>query len=345
VPKKGGLKKGSVLMISLWVLAILVVFALSLGQRSGINLKFARLQRDALKASYLAKAGVNRAIVELKNDATADYDCSTDNWANNEAAFKDILINAQENEFASVSYKAPDKEEPVYGIRDEESKININKIDDVVVQKEILELFLSDKIIPKLGPQEPQNLTNIVINWIDTDSDPIAGSNEDAEFKNTALKTPEELMLFLEYFYTNNKGMNKEQSQEDVEKIYNQIQGLATIYGQGKLNVNTASEDVLAILANAVAGTEAEKEVAPNLTDEIVTLRDTQENKSFQTLESIITADEDATELLNKLKDNIVLRSDNFRIESQGTVNNITKKITAVYDRSGEGKIVYWHEN
>ncbi|MBI5144843.1 MAG: hypothetical protein HZA27_01505, partial [Candidatus Omnitrophica bacterium] len=49
-------KKGSVLIISLWILAILVVFAVSLAQRAAASLRLARYQRDGLKAYLLAKA-------------------------------------------------------------------------------------------------------------------------------------------------------------------------------------------------------------------------------------------------------------------------------------------------
>ena len=74
-------KKGSILMITLWILALLVIFTLSLGQRSLINLKLMRYQRDSLKAYYLAKSGINKAIDVLGKDENKDYDSLDESWS------------------------------------------------------------------------------------------------------------------------------------------------------------------------------------------------------------------------------------------------------------------------
>jgi hypothetical protein len=51
--------------------------------------------------------------------------------------------------------------------------------------------------------------------------------------------------------------------------------------------------------------------------------------------------------LVDILKANfIIFESDNFKIESTGNVNNVSKKITAIYNRQEENKkILNWHEN
>jgi len=51
--------------------------------------------------------------------------------------------------------------------------------------------------------------------------------------------------------------------------------------------------------------------------------------------------------IFNRLRTEfITIRSDNFRIETTGAVNDITKKITVIYDRLNDEdkKIVFWHE-
>lgn len=57
-------------MISLWILAVLVIFAVGIGYRSAINLKLARNQLERLKANYLASGGVKRAMLSKEFNST-----------------------------------------------------------------------------------------------------------------------------------------------------------------------------------------------------------------------------------------------------------------------------------
>ena len=62
-------KRASVLMIVLWILAALVLFALGLGHRASIHLKISSFQKDRIKAGFLARAGIQKAIFLLEQDA------------------------------------------------------------------------------------------------------------------------------------------------------------------------------------------------------------------------------------------------------------------------------------
>jgi len=77
--------KGSILMIAMWVMAILVIFTLGLGHRASINLRLAKYQKDRLKAAYLAKAGISKAIAILQEDKntpqTSGYDSLNEIWS------------------------------------------------------------------------------------------------------------------------------------------------------------------------------------------------------------------------------------------------------------------------
>jgi type II secretory pathway component PulK len=154
-------KKGSVLMVSLWVLAILVVFALAMGQRAGSNLKLAAIGRNRLKAEYLAKAGINRAIAELdkdQKDQSRQYDSLGESWAK---GFPDTEIVDNSGEKFNVQ------------ITDEDRKININKAEDDILFKVFLEA----------GIENPQDFKTKL--------------KEIGE----ELKVPEELLLALESYY------------------------------------------------------------------------------------------------------------------------------------------------
>src|SRR5438094_508213 len=58
---------GSVLIQVLWTLAILVLLSLALGYTTALDQRLVSYQRDRLTALYLAKAGYQRALVELED--------------------------------------------------------------------------------------------------------------------------------------------------------------------------------------------------------------------------------------------------------------------------------------
>ena len=93
-------KKASAAIVSLWVLVVLALLVVSISQRVSLALKLSRYHKDRLEAFGLAKAGVNRAIVEILNDETLNYDSLEDKWADNE--------------------------QTIFNVIDAESKININ---------------------------------------------------------------------------------------------------------------------------------------------------------------------------------------------------------------------------
>lgn len=331
-------KNGSVLIISLWILAILVIFALGLGHRASINLRLANYQKNGLKAYYLAKAGINRAIIELDNDQTPNYDYLEDNWANNEAVFKSIAFGDSNEEYARVGYLLTDetsgKQDFIYGLIDEERKININKIDEQG-QRQLHELLL----YAKLNNEEAQDLKNIAVEWINSVAEP---EEEKKVFKNAELKSGEELLLILEWFYKN-KGISDHRKKS--QDIYNALKDMITVYSDNKMNINTSSRPALIILANSLTENEGQRSAVPNVIDAILTLRASK--KFFASLDEIsINAASGSVEeqVLNALKGYLKINSQFFCLKSTGNVRQISKVITLVYDRGGKA-VTYWHEN
>src|SRR5206468_8426542 len=118
--------EGSVLIQVLWTLAILVLLGLALGYTTALDQRLVSYQRDRLTALYLAKAGYVRALVELERAPIPQTDSYLDPWANNPDAFR--LTPLGPGSF-TVRYALPGQDTPavdVYGIVDEDGKININ---------------------------------------------------------------------------------------------------------------------------------------------------------------------------------------------------------------------------
>lgn len=342
-------KKGSVLMITLWILAILVIFALGLGHRATINLRLVKYQRDRLKATYLAKAGINRAIVELETDKNT-YDSLNETWSTGsdstgKSLFENVEIEEGLGETFTVKYLY-DKDKNVYlCMADEERKININGIEPLG-QKLLKEIFnFVDEFRGLRGiKDDAEGLKNAIVDYIDDNSDAMEGGSEDEIFKNKPLKIPEELLIILQYFYQEKP---VEEYREKAQEIFNNIKDLITVWGDS-VNINTVSEDVLTILARSVAVNDQEINIVSRVVDEILRIRDERTKKCFEDKTDIPNdIDRDTTDddnLITRLKEKLILKSYFFKIVATGKVGNITKNITAIYDR-GSKKIVYWHEN
>ena len=229
--------KGSILIVALWSLCLLSAFAVILNYQIRQELVLAnRLdQRDKLR--LIAEAGVAKGIMEIKNDPEKTYDSLADTWSNNPGAFGNIQVGGGE---FSLTYSYWNKKsgllETGYGCIDEERKININKAEFKVLER----LF---KIALPCDDSLAQELAACILDWRDADSELSipAGSAEYFYYsslpfpyaaKNSAFEVLDELLLV--------KGFS--------DNVFEKIKDYVTIYGEGRVNINTASEVVLTVL-------------------------------------------------------------------------------------------------
>jgi len=300
-----GSKRASVLMVVLWVLAILVIFAVSLGRRTAIFLSLAKHQRDRLAAYCLAKGALNSAIQELTADNTAGCDCLNDNWA-----------NKGRNSFAG--------DEAAYAITDEDRKLSVSSNPAGI--KKLAEVFKS----MGLTEDEAEELKNIFLERMN------AG--------NGKLIVLEEALVMLEYFYQKN---GEPEYQAKAQESFNRFQALATVYSKdNRININTASQEALAILAGAIAEDEAQKRNASALAQAIIALR--QAKICFTNMdelnEAVASQNQSQARLLEELKPNLKLTSGVFKIEATAKAKNVTRNITVIYQRNSRN-IIGWHQN
>ncbi|MCD6472678.1 general secretion pathway protein GspK [Candidatus Aerophobetes bacterium] len=106
------------LILSLFLLSILGIMAISFLYKMRIEERASFNYKDSIKANYLAQAGIERAIAELKNDNN-EYDDLYENWAKGvKGELGEGIYNVVEEE----NKENVDK----LGIFDEASKINLN---------------------------------------------------------------------------------------------------------------------------------------------------------------------------------------------------------------------------
>lgn len=230
-----GNPRGAILIVTLWVLAILTVLAVALGQRASLAVKLVQYQRDQLKSSQLARAAIERAICEKRNDVNLAIDTLNESWANNAAAFKDFVLG--EGTF-TVSYSFAGT--TLYGLEDETSKININYASGSMLQS------LMDSY------ENGVEAALAIYAWRSEGLEPeeesyYQGLDLPYHCKNAEVKSIAELLLVREV----TPRMLYGEDQDGDGRISAQEQGLAqylTVYTDGKVNINTACAEVLRAL-------------------------------------------------------------------------------------------------
>ncbi len=316
-------KKAQALVISIWVISSLSVLAVAVGYRVSLGLRLTSYQRDRLKAIYLAKAGINRAINVIINDTAISYDSLTEDWAADEKAFKKISFNENSGEFASVRYNIineNNEKKTVYGLIDEERKININ-----FASQELLAALLE-----KAGIEwEQQDIINNILIWRGDIPDTYKiYDNVGYPCKAGKMQNVEELILV--------KGITS----EDVEKLRKNV----TVYTDGLININTVSLETLEIVLRGIAKRLILESVfADSVAKKIIALRNEVGYFSGSNDIKIATTGSEEVNILNDLLGNIVFKSDNFLITANGSVNKINREVEAVYNRK-QKLIKYWHE-
>lgn len=228
--------KGSILILTLWSICTLSVLAVALSYQVRQKIMLIKRLDERSSLRLIADAGLKTAIVELMKENLKNYDALQDSWSNNPFVFKGININVGTCDICYNNYSGQAKEKIKFGLVDEERKININKADLAVLER----LF---KFVLDFDEIDAQELAASIVDWRDGDSElsiPL-GSAEDSDYRNTrypyeakdaAFETLEEVKLV--------KGMDS--------AAFEKVKDYITIYGSGKVNINTASKEVLLAL-------------------------------------------------------------------------------------------------
>ena len=343
-------RKGATLVIVLWTLCLLTAFAvhLSFGAKQKIIMVGRLDARNRLH--FIAGAGVKRAILELKKkDRASGFDALKDCWSNNIGIFKEIQVGAGKFTVGYDYLNTESGEYQVrYGIIDEERKININKAKRGIIER----LFR----IVGLSEMKAQNLSASIVDWRDRDSElsiPL-GSAEDRYYRNIGdpyeakdadFEVLDELFLV--------KGMTGE--------IFDKIKDFITIYGEGKVNINTASEEALLSLGlhesvvNKILSFRYGQDMIEASADDNVF--DSPANIAAKLSQFCSLSESEAANLNNLVSlKKITNKSDNFMIKSIAKLNkkDASLEIVCIFEMFPEssdenssnkgGKIKYWRE-
>lgn len=220
---------GSILILTLWVLAVIALFSLAAGTQARQRLRYVQQFEIRSKLRVAADAGIKRAQAAVFAASRLPAHSLGDAWAHDEAAFKAVQLKET---FYTVKSVSPIDGRESYGAVDEARKIDLNKTRS---EKILAGIFEFGAGVPQTQAAE---IAASILDWRDEDDVLNAGGAEakyyrtlspQYEPKNSQIDTLEELLLV--------KGVTPE--------ILLRVFPYVTVDGESAVNLNTAPGPVL----------------------------------------------------------------------------------------------------
>ncbi len=244
-------QKGSTLILTVWLLMLLSLFALTIGH--GVQQRMRAVQaieiRDDLRA--VAEAGVKRGMELIRIKKQVDLtlpDALNQNWSRNLPELQNRTVgrgyfSVMKYAFGSGHARYADRQDLLFGMIDEESKINLNTVNSSAV---LTRFFRS---AGKLDRDEAAALAESVMDWIDADDESRADGAESRYYRHLSLPYEPKngpLDVLEELLYV--KGMTRE--------IFDRVRPFMTVHSNGTVNINTAPYQVLRAVGFELAITQ-----------------------------------------------------------------------------------------
>jgi type II secretory pathway component PulK len=330
-------RSGMVLVFALWVLGVLTILAVSVA--AGIRQKIFLVSRldERSRMTYLLEGAVKKTAgyIHQQMEVSSFIFSPTVkiNLFNNSNELSSIRLG---RDAAGVGYLLPDDKTVRWGVMDEESKINLNKTDILTLTNLIVSVL-------SLKDEDAAKLALALLDWRQFGEGEVSGFFSDDYYSNlqspypkksAPYETLDEILLV--------KGMNKE--------MYEKLVKYVTIYGDGTVNINTASQEVLAALG-----------LPDTLVDKILSVRRGKDNVDATADDHVFLQTYDISSEINAVvaltldeardidalnaKGLLGTNSFYFTIEATGKISSRSslKSVRAVYS-SRDDKIIYWKE-
>jgi type II secretory pathway component PulK len=367
---KNNTSKGIILITSLWIIAILTVFAVSLARQALISIRLASYDIDRQKAYFIAHAGILRAIsekmLEYKTGMSTEIDALSQSWANN----KELFFR---REFGEGTYTLWYEHHVLnndgatslvmHGLMDEQSKINLNIADESILRNILLYVDVEQDYAVEMAGS--------ILDWRDPDS--------------AVASTPERLLYGAENDYY--QGLSPAYSCKNIDfdhiyelvlvkgftsEIIDKIKPYLTVYGDGRVNINTASFPVLHALfgpgfpglagkiadyragADGIPGTKDDRwfsigpVVVDRASDGMVEIKNLQDAQWYANIYGITTDEYNRIrELAIGINPQLCVHSAVYRAKVLSEVKKVQVELQAVYDFTSDKelpKIKFWYQ-
>jgi len=332
-------KRGSVLILAIWTLSFLSLFAAYIGLR--VRQRVALLSRLETRSQlhFIAESGIKLAIAALRDDLKRNYHQYTPYGKfyrhNNTDLYADIEIGKGKVDiFYNFVADNISASEIRFGIVDEESKININSANRETLIRLMRNVVTHTK-------DNIADLADAIIDWREFGQSQATGFYSDEYYANLQYPyepTNEAYENFDEVLLT--KGFD--------QNLWKQLKPFMTVYGDGIVNINTASRPVILAIGFSEPLTDKLLTVRRGLdgieatVDDYVFIKNydiASEILKFVKLEIDEMKEIDAANAQGKIKTN----SFYYSIYSRARLREKDLTVQCVYN-SNENKIEYWRE-
>ncbi len=308
-------ERGVALILALLILTILVALILEFDAEARRELRDAAAFRDGLKATILARAGVQAARAVLRQDSQLEartqvhYDGPGDLWM---IPLSDFPIG---DGFVTAT------------VEDERAKLNLNALANLPDPQAKVPMILRYKRLFEYLQVDPR-VVDAIVDWVDQDEIPEPDGAESNYYQtlrppyraaNAPLQSLDELLLV--------KGVTPEMIARLVKYV--------TVYpaqGDSKVNLNTADPLVIRAL---------DGRISPSMAGEIVQGRP---YRNMQDLDRISSFEPIAKEL--RLTQTYDIKSQYFAVRGTIRVNETVRAAHAVVRRDeakGDTTLLYFH--
>jgi general secretion pathway protein K len=301
-PKKTG-EKGIALIVVLCITAVMVGAAVQMISQTRREVSETINLGDGLQALYLARSGIAFSKA-LLNAEISDYNGLSQSWANAETWSARFNASFEEGK-SSIA------------IEDETGKIPINYMikKDGVVNSAIRDLLVRLLNQPqwKLTEEQTEQIVNKLQDWMVKNSQQPLGSSESKTNIKGPFRFPEEILKTeaitkdLLFGTANRPGLNS----------------YITIYGNGKININTTPKPVLKALFPGINEATLER---------LDQFRRTEKDKLKDPnwFRQVI-----GTSGTNPPSDLIGVKSEAFRVTSTGLLKGCRRTAMGILERDG----------
>ena len=325
--------RGTILITSLWILAILSIFAMGIGFRISIEARLAKYGIDGVRALYLSRAGMYKAMELMSKkpaglpDSIRQCGITLQNDDKPEHTLQGMFVNIKlgDGSFTVAHDKNP-------GISDEERRINLNTnsygtTDEETVLVNLLDSLNLQSLADASTIAANKDIAHAIVMWRTNKDDP----TEDNYYESLGYKRKRADFAAIDELAMV-RGV--------TSQVFDMIKDYVTVYGE-KININTASDKVLLAigLSPSIVGQMAQYCNGPD------GIAGTKDDMAFGgvDIESIFSGTVSAqdTAAVANLKNSFTTTSNYFRIESTGvmTRSKIVKKIVVIAKKEA-GKVI-----
>lgn len=304
--------EGIAIILALLVLSLVTATVISTATLTSKDAELSVKFEEKTKSWYLSDAGVKAAIIALREDGNMnEYDTLDEIWSRPSPP---ITFGEGEAEVQVV---------------DEERKINMNSLilpNGISENTKMVAIF--DALLERL--EIDLSLTDAILDWLDEDDTPRIGGAESSYYQSLRPPFGAKNDLFDSIYELNLvKGVD--------EKIFQTLSPYVTVHGSGKININTAPENILFCLARG-EDLEFQSTIDQTAVEEIIAYRLEEPFEKPEDLSKVSPSLEDLYRQ-SRIRDVITTGSTIFTVYVKSSIDK--SRVTMESKLSRDGKKVF----